>query len=113
MNIGGPQKLTGPQVAETLSEVLGFKLKYDPYTPEEFGEALVDALHSNMSGDARRAFVNFISDFYHYNNSAPTTPFSVNEEYMRERLPEIQLETLHQWASRQDWGDSADRPSGG
>lgn len=113
MNIGGPEKLTGPMVAETLSEVFGFKLNYDPCTPEQFAETLAEVIGYTNEPEARKAFLAYFSDFYHYNNTSPTKPFSVNTEYMLERLPEVKLETMREWAERQDWSDQADRPSGG
>ncbi len=113
MNIGGTEKLTGPMVADILSEVLGFKIDYKPYTPEQFADALASALGEAVPDEEPHAFKTYISDFYHYNNTAPTKPFSVNTEYMLDRLPEVHLETMHEWATRQDWSDSADRPSGG
>ena len=38
-------------------------------------------------------------------NTAPTRPFEVNIDAMRERIP-IELETLADWTQRQDWRDS-------
>lgn len=113
MNIGGPEKLTGPMVAQTLSEVLGFELKYEPCTPEQFAETLAEVLGYTMEPGARKVFLAYFSDFYHYNNTSPTKPFYVNTQYMRERLPEVNLETMQEWAARQDWSDHPDRPSGG
>jgi len=113
MNIGGPEKLTGPMVTEILSEVLGYELAYDPCTPEQFAETLAEVLGYTMEPDARKVFLAYFSDFYHYNNTSPTKPFSVNTKYMLERLPEVKLETMREWASRQDWSDLGDRPSGG
>ena len=114
LNIGGPERLTGPQVAATLSEALGFELKYDPSTPEEFAQLLLAAMDDSVAKENRTAFAAYISEFYHFNNASPTTPFAVNTEYMLERLPEIKLETLLSWAIRQDWsGNSDTRPSGG
>ena len=102
MNIGGPEKLTGPMVTEILSEVLGYELAYDPCTPEQFAETLAEVLGYTMEPDARNVFLAYFSDFYHYNNTSPTKPFSVNTKYMLERLPEVKLETMLEWASRQD-----------
>lgn len=113
MNIGGPEKLTGPMVAKTLSEVFGFELNYDPCTPEQFAETLAEVLGYTMEPEARKVFLAYFSDFYHYNNTSPTKPFYVNTEYMLERLPEVKLETMREWAERQDWSDHAERPSGG
>ncbi len=113
MNIGGPEKLTGPAVAQILSDVLGFELEYAPCTPESFAEMLAEAMNYSKEPKARKQFMQYFSNFYHYNNTAPTKPFSVNTNYMAERLPEIKLETMHEWASRQDWNDHDNRPSGG
>jgi uncharacterized protein YbjT (DUF2867 family) len=114
LNIGGPERLTGAEVAATLSTVLGFELDYDPCTPEEFADLLVAAMGDSVPEENRKGFASYISEVYHYNNNAPTTPFSVNTEYMLERLPEIKLETFASWARKQDWsGSSSIRPSGG
>ena len=114
MNIGGPERLTGSEVAATLSEALGFELDYDPASPEEFAQLLLNAMGDAVAEENKKSFAAYISEFYHYNNTAPTKPFSVNTEYMMERLPEIKLEPLLSWASRQDWsGSNKYRPSGG
>ena len=113
MNIGGPEQINGATVAKTLSEVLGYEIEYAPYTPEEFAAALTSALGDAVADKDKRIFETYISDFYHYNNTAPTRPFQVNAQYVQDRLPEVKFETIHDWASRQDWSDSANRPSGG
>ena len=113
MNIGGPERLNGATVAKTLSEVLGFDIDYAPYTPEEFAQALTDAVSDSVPDHEKTVFQKYITDFYHHNNTSPTRPFQVNAEFIADRFPEVQLETLRDWAQRQDWSDSADRPSGG
>ena len=112
MNIGGPERLKSPEVAGILSKVFGREIKYDPCTPEEFGELLVAAVVS-MPDEMRKSYSEGIAAFYRYNNSSPTQPFKVNTDYMQERLPEIEFETMYDWAMRQDWSDEAHRPSGG
>ena len=93
--------------------VFGRKIKYDPCTPEEFGDLLVDALGDTVDPEHRATFSASIASFYHYNNDSPTQPFVVNTDYMQERLPEVEFETMEQWAGRQDWSDDAHRPSAG
>lgn len=113
MNIGGPERLLPPQVAQILSDHFGRTIKYDPCTPQEFGDLLVGALGDSMAVEERGPFSAGIAAFYEYNNNAPTRPFEVNVEAMMERLPGIELETMAQWVARQDWSDTAHRPSAG
>ena len=113
MNIGGPERLHGPQVAKILSDVLGHEIVYDPCTEEKFGELLVDAMGDVIPGKQKAAFAASIAEFYRFNNESAASPFSVNTEYMMECLPEIEFETMFDWAKRQDWSEQADRPSAG
>ena len=113
MNIGGPERLYPPQVAEILSETSGRPIKYDPCTPEEFGDYLVEALGDSMPEEQRAPYSAGIAAFYQYNNNSPTKPFEVDTDHMQARLPEIEFETLRDWCKRQDWSDGAHRPSGG
>lgn len=113
MNIGGPERLKPPQVAGILSDYFGREIKYDPCTPEEFGEHLCDALGDSLPAEQRPVMSAGIAAFYRYNNNAPTKPFQVNTDYMLERLPGMEFETLSQWVKRQDWSDTAHRPSAG
>ena len=113
MNIGGPETLKPTDVVAVLSRVFGRAIKYDPCTPEEFGDLLVDALGDSVAPEARTAFSAGIAAFYHYNNDTLLKPFKVNAEVVQERLPEVKFETLEQWVARQDWSDEAHRPSAG
>lgn len=112
MNIGGPEKLGPRDVAGILSEALGREIRYEPCTPQAFGLTLAAALGDSLGEGRREAYAKGIADFYEYNNSAPTRPFEVDTAYQASRLP-MRLETLLEWARRQDWSDSADRPPGG
>ena len=113
MNIGGPERLCGPDVAKILSEALGYEIAYDPFTEDEFGERLVIAVGDNLPKKERADFAISIANFYKFNNESTARPFAVNTDYMLERLPEIKLESMSDWAKRQDWSDSDIRPSAG
>ncbi len=114
LNIGGPEQLQGPDVAKALSEALGRPIAYDPCTPAEFGKYLVSAFGDETPLEWREAFAKSIEDFYVYNNTASTTPFEVDMRPVLDRIP-IEMETLADWAKRQDWGEREDgqRPPGG
>jgi uncharacterized protein YbjT (DUF2867 family) len=113
LNIGGPERLFPPQVAQILSHVFGHEIRYDPCSPEEFGDLLAKAMPDSVPKGHEAEVRAYMKAFYEYNNTAPTRPFEVNVDYMRERLPEVALETLAEWAARQNWRDGGTRPSGG
>lgn len=115
VNIGGPERLRGKQVAGILSKTLGRPIAYDPCTPAEFGDYLVKAAGDAMPEAMRADFAAGIAAFYDYNNSAPTRPFEVDMDHVYERFPELEgkLETMESWAARQYWGESNHRPAFG
>ena len=115
INIGGPERLRGKEVATILSDTLGKPIKYDPCTPREFGDYLVRAAGDDMPAENREAFADGIAAFYEYNNTAPTTPFAVDMDHVYERFPELEgkLEPMRKWTARQDWSESNHRPAFG
>ena len=115
VNIGGPERLVGKQVAEVLANTLKKPIKYDPCTPQEFGDYLVKAAGEDMAPELREGFSAGIAAFYDYNNTAPTRPFEVDMDHVYERFPELEgkLEPLQDWADRQDWSESNHRPAFG
>lgn len=115
LNIGGPERLRGKQVAQILSNTFKRPIAYDPCTPKEFGDYLVRAAGDDMPVEARADFAAGIAAFYEYNNSAPTRPFEVDMDHVYERFPELdgKLEALQTWADRQDWSESNHRPAFG
>jgi uncharacterized protein YbjT (DUF2867 family) len=102
LNIGGPQILHPPQVAQLLSEAVGRPIKYDPSTPEQFAKNLCDAFGDEMPPEQRAVTEPFIKAFYTFNNETPQAPFKVDMGPVLERIP-IEMETMAQWAKRQDW----------
>jgi uncharacterized protein YbjT (DUF2867 family) len=115
LNIGGPERLRGKRVAQILSDTLGKTIAYDPCTPAEFGDYLVQAAGDSMPAEMRVDFAAGIAAFYEYNNTAPTRPFEVDMDHVYERFPELngKLEPMQDWAKRQDWGESNHRPAFG
>ena len=113
LNIGGPESMKPPRVAEILSRVIGRPIKYDPCTPAEFGRYLCDAWGEEMTPAERTLTEQHIAAFYTFNNETPLKPFQVDMGPVLERIP-IELETLEQWAARQDWrATNTPRPPAG
>ncbi|WP_169829183.1 SDR family oxidoreductase [Tsuneonella mangrovi] len=115
LNIGGPERLIGKQVAQILSDSFGKPIAYAPCTPAEFGRYLVDAAGDGMPEEEKEPFAAGIAAFYEYNNTAPTRPFEVEMDHVYERFPELEgeLEPMRDWVDRQDWSESNHRPAFG
>ena len=115
LNIGGPERLRGKQVAAILTDTLGREIRYDPCTPQQFGRYLVQAAGDAMPEAAREPFAQGIAAFYEYNNSAPTKPFAVDMDHVYDRFPELagELEPMRDWAARQNWSSGNHRPAFG
>ncbi len=115
LNIGGPRRMVGPEVAQVLSDSLGKDIKYDPCTPAEFGKLLVNAGGDGVPEEMRDELEAGIAAFYEYNNNADTEPFKVDMDHVYERFPELEgkLEPMEEWAPKQDWGESNFRPAFG
>ena len=113
MNIGGPEILKPQTVAKHLSEAVGRTIKYDPSTPAEFGVHLANAFGDEVSDEERAVLAPSIGAFYEYNNASPLKPFRVDMGPVLARIP-IELETMAQWAKRQDWSlSNKPRPPAG
>ena len=102
LNIGGPERLTGFDVAERLTEAVGRPVEFQPCAPAQFGKRLADAFGDQLSAEQHAVLSSRIADFYIYNNFAPTKPFVVDMAPVLARIP-LRLETLREWAQRQDW----------
>lgn len=115
INIGGPERLKGAEVARTLGEALGKPVRYDPCTPQEFGDLIVQAAGNDLPQGERADFAAGMAAFYEYNNTAPTRPFEVDMNGVYSRFPELEgkLETLAEWAPKQSWSKSNSRPAFG
>lgn len=115
LNIGGPERLVGKQVAGMLTDHFGHDIAYDPCTPKEFGDLLANAGGDDVPEEQRAELAAGITAFYEYNNSAPTRPFEVEMDHVYERFPELEgeLEPMADWIGRQDWHESNHRPAFG
>ena len=113
LNIGGPERIKPPRVAEILSRATGRPVRYDPCTPTEFGKLLCNAYGDEMSAAERATTEAAMEAFYNFNNDSPLHPFQVDMGPVLERIP-IEMETMAEWAARQDWrATNTPRPPGG
>ncbi|MDX1580052.1 MAG: NmrA family NAD(P)-binding protein [Alphaproteobacteria bacterium] len=114
VNIGGPDRLRGEDVAQILSETLGRPITFKPRTPAEFGKALADAFGDTITDEEHAVIADRIEKFYVYNNFSETKPFCVDMDPVMSRFPGLELESMRDWAARQDWTlTNKARPPGG
>ncbi|UQN09957.1 hypothetical protein [Deinococcus sp. QL22] len=56
LNLGGPEALTGPELAAQMSRVLGHTIRYQAITPEVFGGQMAQVFGPEMGEAATRAY---------------------------------------------------------
>jgi uncharacterized protein YbjT (DUF2867 family) len=104
LDVGGPEALRPPEVADLLSEVLGRPVVYRQITPREFGERMYD-IFKDVSGLDRRMYVSSLERHYEYKNE--TNPFFVDMRPVLDRIP-LELTTMRDWLGMQTWSAEAE-----
>jgi len=56
----------------------------------------------HKTGADHDVYVAAFNDFYTFNNDSPLKPFELDIQPLLKKIP-LQLESFHDWASRQDW----------
>jgi uncharacterized protein YbjT (DUF2867 family) len=106
--IGGPETLAVEEVVEILSEIFNRAITYEYEDPYEWG--------ARVHGEAgladlmpRDVYSQAMGSFYTFNNQSPHRPFEVDMAAVLKDIP-VQLSTLREWASRQDWSMESEGP---
>jgi uncharacterized protein YbjT (DUF2867 family) len=108
ITIGGPETLAIEEVVSTLSEVLGRPITYQYETPYDLGARMHGVLGFG-DGFPLEAYAGMMESFYTFNNESPQKPFVADMAPLLKEIP-VQLSTLREWASRQDWSLEARGP---
>lgn len=93
-DVGGPEILTGPEVAETLSIAVGRRVRYAP-VPLSYFAAGFNAALGGRTGDE-------IAAFYAWVRRQPVSPLAIDLEPALAELP-VKPTVLADWAKAQDW----------
>lgn len=104
--IGGPEPLTGFEVAEKLSEVTGRKITFNSLTPDEFASAM-SLLVTGSTDYVPGSIYDRMAEFYRWYNSQPESPLVVDLEEVLSIFP-IKPTPFLEWAKRHDWNDPND-----
>lgn len=99
--VGGPEALTGSEVAERLSAAAGRTIRFESLTPDAYASKM--SLLVTGSPDVEpHGMYDRMARFYRWYNAQPTSPLAVDLPSALAKLP-ITPTPLLAWARRQDW----------
>lgn len=99
--IGGPEVLTGDQVAERLAQGVGRPIRFQSITPDEFARTMSKLITGSEHVEPDSMW-DRMGQFYRWYNAQPVSPLAVDMRPVLELLP-IQPTTFADWARRQNW----------
>jgi NAD(P)H dehydrogenase (quinone) len=104
--VGGPEALTGAQVAERLSVAAGRPVRFESMTPDAYASKM-SLLVSGSPDVAPHSIYDRMAQFYRWYNAQPVSPLVVDLAPMLAKLP-IRPTSLAEWAATKDWTSPAD-----
>ncbi len=104
--IGGPEALTGDEVAARLSKAAGRTITFKSLSPDEFASAM-SMLVTGSAEVAPLSIYDGMASFYRWYNAQPTSPLIADVEEMARNFRHTPT-SLETWAARQDWNDPRD-----
>ena len=99
--LGGPEALTGHEVAERLTEALGRPVRFQSLAPEEFAARMSELVTGSREVQPLSIY-DGMARFYAFYNSQPVSPLVVDPDNARELL-EVEPTSLVDWAKSKDW----------
>ena len=99
--VGGPEALTGAEVADRLSQVIGRTIRFQSLTPDAYASKM-SLLVSGSPDVPPHSIYDRMAQFYRWYNAQPVSPLAVDLGPALAKLP-ITPTSLAEWAGRQDW----------
>lgn len=99
--VGGPEALTGAEIAKVLSQAAGRDIQFNSLSPTEFAENISELVTGSRVIPAGSVYEG-MARFYRYYNEQPESPLEVDPAAFLTRLP-ISLTPFSDWAQTQDW----------
>jgi len=99
--VGGPEALTGHDVARCLTAVAGREISFQSLEPIELAENLSEMVTGSREVPEGSVYWG-MARFYSWYNEQPISPLAVDPLSFQSKLP-VQLTTYAQWAAKQDW----------
>ena len=104
--IGGPEALTGGEVAARLSKVAGRTIIFKSLSPDEFASSM-SMLVTGSPDVVPLSIYDGMASFYRWYNAQPASPLIADVAEMA-RIFKHRPTSIETWAARQDWNDPAD-----
>ncbi|MEM7569258.1 MAG: NmrA family NAD(P)-binding protein [Pseudomonadota bacterium] len=104
--IGGPESLTGFEVAERLSNVAGCTITFESLTPDQFASAM-SLLVTGKAEVEPLSIYDRMAEMYRWYNAQDTSPLMLDAQAPA-ALFGVTLTSLEEWAKTQDWNDPTD-----
>lgn len=99
--LGGPEALTGSEVAANLSEAIGRTVRFESLAPEEFA-ARMSAMVTGSREVTPLSIYDGMAKFYAFYNSQDVSPLLVDAQAARDLLGMEATRHLD-WAKSKDW----------
>ncbi len=98
-DVGGPETVRGPVLAQILSKAWGRPLTFESQSIDAYGASMYKVFETRTDLDRDRLIAEMIKGYQRYNNS-PDRPFQIDMGPVLKDLP-ARLWTIEEWAKRQ------------
>ena len=101
ITVGGPQALTGHEIAANMSRAAGREIVFKSLAPMEFAQNMSELVTGSREVAEGSVYWG-MSRFYGWYNEQPVSPLDIDPQGFLDRLP-IKLTTHAEWAEQQNW----------
>ncbi len=99
--VGGPQALTGHEVAQAISEAAGRKITFNSLDPKVFAANMSEMVTGSREVAPGTPY-HGMAKFYAWYNEQANSPVAVDVASFASQL-DVELTPFSEWASQQDW----------
>ena len=99
--VGGPEALTGDEIAKVLSQAAGRDIQFKSLSPTEFAGNISELVTGSRVIPEGSVYAG-MARFYSFYNDQPRSPLEVDTGTFLPQLP-ITLTPFSDWAHAQDW----------
>lgn len=99
--VGGPEALTGFEVAERISAASGRNIQFNSIGPTTFAQNMSELVTGSRELEPESIY-NGMASFYAWYNAQAESPLNIDPKGFADLLP-VKLTSYSEWAARQDW----------